>query len=144
LAWNTEAQGSVPAGASISVEARTANSVASLGLESYIPISNAATGLSLMGQFIQVRVTLRPGVDNISPIFSDLAINTAADTNCDANEDGEINRIDVGIIARHRNVSVPPGNPLFDINGDSFINVIDARLCVLQCTNAHCGISPPP
>ena len=140
LAWNTEAQGNVPAGASINVEARAADLVANLGLEAYAPISNGGTGLGLIGQFIQVRVTLRPGVDNISPILSDLAINTAASTNCDANEDGQIDRIDIGIIGRHRNVPVPPGNPLFDINSDNVINVVDARLCVLQCTNNRCAL----
>ena len=130
----------MPAGASINVEARAADLVANLGLEAYAPISNGGTGLGLIGQFIQVRVTLRPGVDNISPIFSDLAINTAASTNCDANEDGQIDRIDIGIIGRHRNVPVPPGNPLFDINSDNVINVVDARLCVLQCTNNRCAL----
>ncbi|MFT7430750.1 MAG: hypothetical protein ACI971_001209 [Colwellia sp.] len=142
--WNNEAEGGVPAGASITVEARSANAPGDLGSELYSAVTNGLAGLGLMGQFIQVRVTLRPNAADISPILSDLTINTAVDTNCDANEDGEINRIDIGIIGRHRNVPVPPGNPLFDINSDNVINVVDARLCVLQCTNVRCAISPPP
>jgi hypothetical protein len=139
MAWNTEAQGSVPVGASITVEARSADLEASLGLEAYVPISNGGVGLGLIGKFIQVRITLRPNLADESPVLSDLEISTAADTDCDANEDGQVDRVDVGIIGRHRNVPVPPGNPLFDINSDNVINVVDARLCVLQCTNANCA-----
>lgn len=140
LTWNTEPQGNVPTGASITVEARTADLVADLSLEAYTPVGNGGGGLGLMGQFIQVRVTLRPNDADESPVLSDLSISTAVDTSCDANEDNQVDRIDIGIIGRHRNVPVPPGNPLFDINGDNVINVVDARLCVLQCTNASCAL----
>ncbi|MGB1262871.1 MAG: hypothetical protein ACPG52_08185 [Cognaticolwellia sp.] len=137
--WNNEPEGVIPAGASITVEARSANAIVDLGSQVYAAVTNGAVGLGLMGQFIQVRVTLRPNTADASPILSDLTISTVVDTDCDANEDGQIDRVDIGIISRHRNVPVPPGNPLFDINGDNFINVVDGRLCVLQCTNARCA-----
>ncbi|SEK41370.1 Two component regulator propeller [Colwellia chukchiensis] len=141
--WNNEPEGLIPAGSSITVEARSANSVADLSSQLYSAVTNGGAGLALMGQFIQVRATLRPGVDDASPILSDLTIHTTQDTDCDANADGQVDSIDIGIIGRHRNVPVPPGNPLFDINSDNVINVIDARLCVLQCTNDRCAIGVP-
>lgn len=138
--WNNEPEGSIPPGASITVEARVSNTQVGLGLETYAPISNGVTGLAMLGQFIQVRATLRPGDGDLSPVLSDLSIMMpAATTDCDANADGIIDRTDISIIGRHRNVAVPPGNPLWDINGDGVINVVDGRACVMQCTNARCA-----
>ncbi len=138
--WNNEPEGSIPPGASITVEARVSNTQVGLGLETYAPISNGVTGLAMLGQFIQVRATLRPGDGDLSPVLSDLSIMMpAATTDCDANADGIIDKTDISIIGRHRNVAVPPGNPMWDINGDGVINVVDGRACVMQCTNARCA-----
>jgi len=140
--WNTEPEGHIPPNGSITVEARSANSIPSLGLEAYTPVVNGADGLPLAGQFIQLRATLRPGDDDESPVLSDITVNEFVEppaTSCDANGDQQIDILDIRIISSHRNVPVPPADPMLDINGDGFVNVGDGRACVLQCTNARCA-----
>jgi streptogramin lyase len=75
VTWNTEAQGSVPAGTSLTVEARAADTEAALGSETYVAVTNGAA-FDLTGRFIQVRVTLKPDEDGNSPVLSDIRIQT--------------------------------------------------------------------
>ena len=77
ITWNGEPQGSVPAGSSIVVEARAADSQAGLGSQAYIPVTNGVA-FNLTGQFIQVRVTLRAAPDGTSPVLSDLTLASSA------------------------------------------------------------------
>jgi streptogramin lyase len=77
ITWNTEPQGTVPAGASLTVEARAADTEAGLGSQSYVAVSNGAA-FDLTGRFIQVRVTFKPNDDGASPILSDIRIQTDA------------------------------------------------------------------
>ncbi|MDF2177048.1 hypothetical protein P2G88_02125 [Aliiglaciecola sp. CAU 1673] len=139
ISWNNEPEGSVPAGASITVEARAADTVGGLGLVPYGAVANGATGLGLLGQFIQIRTVLRPNGNDESPILSDLQVSTAAAANCDNNADGQVDIIDIRNILANRNVTVPPGDPIFDLDGDGVITVLDSRICVLQCDNARCA-----
>ncbi len=143
ISWNNEPQGAIPAGASITVEARSADSEADLGLVAYAPVSNNTPGLGLTGQFIEIRTTLRPNDQDQSPILSDLRVSTVEPqvASCDNNSDGEVNRIDISNINANRNLAVPPADPIFDLNTDGVINVLDARICILQCDNARCAIS---
>jgi len=62
-------------------------------------------------------------------------------TMCDLDGDGDIDRADIGLIARLRGQTVPPADPLADFNGDGVISVNDMRGCVLQCTLPRC-VSP--
>lgn len=142
ISWNNEPEGAVPAGASITVEARSADVEADLGLLAYVPVSNNVAGLGLTGQFIEIRTTLRPNDQDVSPILSDLQVSTVElqVASCDNNDDGEVNRIDINNINANRNVAVPPADPIFDLNTDGIINVLDARICILQCDNARCAI----
>jgi hypothetical protein len=73
ITWNTEPQASVPSGSSITVEARAADSEAGLGSETYVSVANATT-FNLTGRYIQVRVTMRPNDDALSPVLSDIHI----------------------------------------------------------------------
>ena len=73
ITWNTEGQGSTPAGTQITVEARAADTQAGLGSQSFIPITNG-TPFSLTGRFIEVRTTLKASPSGASPILSDLTI----------------------------------------------------------------------
>ena len=77
VTWNTEPEGSTPAGTTITVEARTADSEAGLGAESYVAVSSGVE-FALTGRFIQVRVTMEPSDDSVSPVLSDLRIEDAA------------------------------------------------------------------
>lgn len=139
ISWNMEPEGNIPGDASITVEARSADSLATLATAVYGPVANNTGGLGLTGQYIEVRSVLRPTSAGVTPVMSDLSITSLAATNCDTDGDGDVDRFDVGTISRNRNTPVPPGNPLWDLNGDNVINVVDGRLCALQCTNANCA-----
>jgi hypothetical protein len=73
VTWNTEAQGSVPAGTSITVEARAADTEAGLPGEAYQEVTNGAA-FSMTGRYIEVRATLKASPNGTSPILSDLRI----------------------------------------------------------------------
>ena len=136
--WNTEPQGSVPAGASITVEARSANTVADLSLETYLAVTNGATGLGLMGQFVQLRAVLTPDADQNSPILSDIVVSSITGQSCDQDGDGDVDRNDISIISAARNTAAAAGDPR-DIDGSGVIDVNDARQCAVQCTRSRCA-----
>jgi hypothetical protein len=75
VSWNGEGQGSIPTGASILVEARAAESVAGLGGRAFVTVTNGVP-FSLIGRYVEVRVTLRPNASGQSPVLSDLRIET--------------------------------------------------------------------
>ena len=77
IVWNTEAQGSEPPGTEIVVEARTADTEAGLGGETFQGVSNGVP-FGLVGRFIEVRVTLKAAAGGTSPVLSDVRIQTAA------------------------------------------------------------------
>jgi streptogramin lyase len=76
VTWNTEPQGSEPAGTSITVEARTADTEAGLAAEPFTPVGNGRQ-FTLTGRYIEVRATLRAGPSGTSPVLSDVRIRTA-------------------------------------------------------------------
>jgi hypothetical protein len=76
ITWNTEPEASEPAGTSITVEARAADTEAGLSSQTFVPVSNGVL-FSLTGQFIEVRTTLRANAEGESPVLSDLTIETA-------------------------------------------------------------------
>jgi uncharacterized repeat protein (TIGR01451 family) len=77
VVWNVEPQGNVPAGSSLTVEARAADTEAGLGSQEYVAVTNG-TAFSLTGRFIQARVTLKPNEEGVSPVLSDLRICSTA------------------------------------------------------------------
>jgi streptogramin lyase len=79
VTWNTEPQGSVPPGTSITVEARAADTEAGLAAQPFAPVSNGVQ-FGQIGRYIEVRATLRASPSGDSPILSDLRIE-AADRN---------------------------------------------------------------
>jgi streptogramin lyase len=141
VAWNSEPQGNVPAGASITVEARVADIVANLGGATYIPVVNGAAGLGLTGQFIQVRAVLRPNTAGDSPVLSDLSVMTAATgvQICDVDLDGDIDKLDLREISRARGQVALPNDPR-DANQDGVITPSDTKVCIPLCTLANCAI----
>ncbi|MGY0236118.1 Vgb family protein [Longispora urticae] len=76
VTWNTEPQGSVPPGTSITVEARTADTEAGLAAQPYLPVGNGVQ-FGLVGRYIEVRTTLKASPSGASPILSDLRIQTS-------------------------------------------------------------------
>ncbi|SDD89136.1 NHL repeat-containing protein [Actinokineospora iranica] len=73
VTWNTEPQGSVPAGTSITVEARTSDSEAGLANEAFAEVANGVQ-FAKIGRYIEVRATLRANAAGDSPVLSDLRI----------------------------------------------------------------------
>ncbi len=138
IRWNTEPQGSEPAGTSITTEARVAATQGGLALQPFTPAPNGGA-LNLMGQFIEVRATLRPNAAEVSPVLSDLTINAAA-VGCDIDGDGDTDRNDVDLVRAAIGQTVAPGDPR-DRNNDGRITVADARACALRCDLPQCA--PP-
>ena len=63
---------------------------------------------------------------------------------CDVDDDGDIDRIDVMQIFAVRNTPASGPDDPRDATGDGIINVIDGRVCSLQCTLPRCAIITPP
>ena len=76
ITWNTEPEGSEPAGTSIVVEARAADTEAGLGGEPFQLVLNDGI-FSLFGRFIEVRATLKATSGGTSPVLSDIRIQPA-------------------------------------------------------------------
>jgi streptogramin lyase len=73
IGWNDEPQGNIPQGASITVDARAAENQAGLSSETFIPVSDGVA-FNLTGRYIEIRVTLKPSSEGISPVLSDLTL----------------------------------------------------------------------
>lgn len=58
---------------------------------------------------------------------------------CDADYDGNIDKIDLSIISRSRGQTVMLGDPR-DSNGDGRITPADVQVCIPQCTLPHCAV----
>lgn len=79
VTWNTEAQGSVPPGTSITVEARTSDTEAGLAGQPFTAVANGVT-FAQTGRYIEVRATLTANATGDSPVLSDLRIKTSERT----------------------------------------------------------------
>jgi hypothetical protein len=73
IVWNQEPEGNEPPGTAIVVEARSADTVAGLGGQPFLPIVNGEL-FSMLGRYIEVRVTLKASPNGVSPVLSDLRI----------------------------------------------------------------------
>ena len=58
---------------------------------------------------------------------------------CDLDGDLDIDSIDIGRITGLRGKTVPPAPPEADLDDNKFININDARGCVLKCTRPSCA-----
>ena len=59
-------------------------------------------------------------------------------TPCDVDNSGEIDLFDIKAITQSRNTSTEAGDPR-DVDGDGIVTILDARQCVLACTNPRCS-----
>jgi hypothetical protein len=75
ITWNTESQGSEPAGTSITVAARAADTEAGLSSQAFVAVSNGVA-FTLTGRFIEVQATLKAATDGTSPVLSNIRIQT--------------------------------------------------------------------
>jgi hypothetical protein len=118
ITWNTEPQGSVPPGTSITVEARASDTEAGLASQPFVGVGNG-TVFSLTGRFIEARATLRAAPNGTSPVLSDLRIKTAERTGVFSCQATALNL--AGIIVARAN---PPDVPCVD----DFENVVNIQL----------------
>ncbi|HEU5475153.1 MAG TPA: hypothetical protein VFV67_31295 [Actinophytocola sp.] len=118
ITWNTEPQGSVPPGTSITVEARAADTEAGLAGEAFVPVGNGAV-FSLTGRYIEARATLRAAPNGTSPVLADLRIKTAERTGVFSCQATALNL--AGIIVARAN---PPDVPC----ADDFREVVNISL----------------
>ncbi|WP_197043307.1 Vgb family protein [Saccharothrix sp. NRRL B-16314] len=108
VTWNTEAEGSVPAGTSITVEARTSDTEAGLAGETFTPVSNGVK-FARVGRYIEVRATLTANPSGDTPVLSDLRIRTSERTGVFSCQATALNL--AGIIVARAN---PPDVPCVD------------------------------
>lgn len=139
VSWNA----SVPDGADVTTEVRTADSLAALGGETYAPVGNG-TPFSMQGRYIEVRVRLTANDEGDSPIVYDVTIEDNAGGQggqaCDVDGDGDIDRLDLSLISRSRNQPATGADDPRDANGDGVITPLDVKLCIPQCTLPGCAI----
>ena len=126
----------VPAGALVEVQARTAETAAALELQSYAPVTKNVN-FNAAGRYLQVRTRLVSNEQNVSPILYDLTINSRVLT-CDIDGDGDIDNLDVTAV-RQGIGQVPASGDPRDANSDGKITINDVRACTLQCTKPSCA-----
>lgn len=140
IEWNTEPEASVPAGSSIAVEARAADTVPALTGQVFIPVTSGVP-FSLKGRHIEVKATMKTTVagecvESPGPVLSDLRI--VARTTCDIDVDGDVDQRDLSAISRARGQTPQPGD-VRDANGDGAISPADVKACIPKCTRANCA-----
>lgn len=132
--WNDQ----IPAGGSVQVEARTAETQAALTGASFQPVSKNVL-FSATGRFIQIQTRLNANTNRDSPILFDLSVSSIVNTNkCDVDGDGDIDNIDISLI-RAAIGQTPAANDPRDANSDGRITINDARTCSQRCTLASCA-----
>ncbi|MGE3535954.1 MAG: hypothetical protein AB7N91_00805 [Candidatus Tectimicrobiota bacterium] len=134
IQWNTEAQGAVPAGTTLAVEARTAATQAGLATTTFSPVSNGDPSC-IQGAFIEVRASLTSTVAD-TPVLSDMMIIGK----CDVNGDGMVNLTDINAINTARNTPSSGVCDARDADGDGTITVNDGRQCAVRCTTPKCSL----
>ncbi|WP_367129012.1 hypothetical protein [Saccharothrix sp. HUAS TT1] len=108
VTWNTEAQGAVPPGTSITVEARTSDTEAGLAGEAFTPVANGVE-FARVGRYIEVRATLTASPSGDTPVLSDLRITTSERTGVFSCQATALNL--AGIVVAQAN---PPDVPCVD------------------------------
>lgn len=127
----------VPAGSSVIVQARTADSEAGLPLVSYQPVSKNVE-FTAAGRYIQVQARLSANQAGDSPILYDLTVASKPAAICDIDLDGDVDSNDINLIRAAIGTAPSPSDPR-DANGDGLITINDVRACTLQCTKPRCA-----
>ncbi len=141
VVWNTEPQGNIPAGASITIDVRTADTLVLLTSAPFVTVSNGASLAAFTGQYIGIRATLKPTPGGVTPVLSDLKVSsvTQQGNKCDVDKDGDIDKNDLSLISKARGQTALPGDPR-DSDGDLKITPNDVKVCIQLCTRANCAI----
>ncbi len=127
----------MPAGASVQVSARTADSEAGLPVATYQDVAKGVQ-FAAAGRYIQIQARLNSNTNRESPVLFDLTVNSLASGVCDVDADGDVDSIDLGLI-RAGIGQTPTANDPRDATGDGKITINDVRACTLQCTKPNCA-----
>ncbi len=126
----------VPAGASVTVEARAADTEAGLPLVAYQAVGKGTT-FAASGRYIQVQARLNANTNRDSPVLYDLTVASLV-TTCDIDRDGNVDVDDLALIRSAIGQTPGAGDPR-DANGDGLISINDVRYCTLRCTKTSCA-----
>ncbi len=141
IAWNTESEGSEPAGATITVEAQAADLKDGLNDDANYEAALNGEMLFLTGQYLKIRVTFKPGSDGSSPVLSNLvarSLEDAAGMMCDVDDSGGVDFLDILRIFSTIRYPAEGLNDPRDLDGDGTITLMDARGCVRECSRPFC------
>lgn len=127
---------SVPAGASVQVQARAADVQANLPLAAFQTVTKNVP-FAATGKFIQIQTRLNANTSNQSPVVFDLTVASAI-TTCDVDKDGDVDLNDINLVRAGIGQAPTPSDPR-DANGDNKITINDVRACTLKCTKANCA-----
>ncbi len=138
VSWNAN----VPAGASVTARVRTADTLAGLQGQTFTDVSNGVQ-FNLTGQYIEAQVRLTANNDGDSPIVYDVTIDGIAqgfEIKCDVDGDGDIDRVDLGLISRARGQQATGPEDPRDSDNDGLITPNDVKTCIPECTLPNCEI----
>ncbi len=71
--WNTEAEASVPAGTTLSMAVRAANSIATLAVTPFVSASSGVLLANIKGRYVQVQATFK-GPGYLTPVLSNVTV----------------------------------------------------------------------
>jgi len=126
---------STPAGTAVDVRVRSADTQAGLALQAYTPVSSNVP-FQKFGRFIQVEARLSASTAGDTPVLFDLKV---ANSTCDVDRDGDVDRSDIALITAARNQPAQPSDTR-DADFSGLIDIKDARDCTLRCTRPNCAI----
>lgn len=134
VSWNA----TVPTGAGVVVQARAADTQGGLGSQVFQNVTNG-TPFSMLGRYIEVKVTLNANPQNQSPVVFDVTVASLAQAKCDVDKDGDIDKNDLALISKARGQVVGANDPR-DGDGDGVITPNDVKVCTLKCTRPSCAV----
>ena len=73
----------------------------------------------------------------------DAAVQVFTPMVCDVDLDGDVDKVDLGLIARSRGQSATGPDDPRDGDGDGTITTFDTKVCIQQCTLPRCAIPQP-
>ena len=131
--WND----TIPAGASVQVSARTADSEAGLPVVAYQGVAKGVQ-FAAAGRYIQIQARLNSNTSRESPVLFDLSVSSLVSGVCDVDTDGDVDSADIALI-RAGIGQTPVANDPRDATGDGKITINDVRACTLKCTKPNCA-----
>lgn len=128
-------QATVPNGAAVSAESRTANSQGDLNNQNLATRGNC-TPLLQEGRYLELRAKLTANPAEESPALLQIAAQTRP---CDADNDNDVDSADLGLITAALNTNANGFADPRDADSNGRINTLDQRACTQQCTRAGCA-----